>query len=179
MARLQILELPAEHHGDDMVTPFILVVDEHVPLRYVSGIDMEDRTVDEFAGVAEQIGARGVLVFREAVEIPAAAPLSVLKVADDAERAGTTQLVYAHERTRLDLCAALMLSGDTTWRQLVAVTAEQQQTLARILDLPEQPQAIVPGRPPMDDYLHGYGVGVRAAKHIARNEPARRAEDGG
>jgi tRNA(Ile)-lysidine synthase TilS/MesJ len=27
MARLQILELPTGHHGDDMVTPFVLVID--------------------------------------------------------------------------------------------------------------------------------------------------------
>lgn len=27
MARLQVLELPPEHHGDDMTTPFVLIID--------------------------------------------------------------------------------------------------------------------------------------------------------
>lgn len=47
-----------------------------------------------------------------------------------------------------------------------------------VLNLPEQPQVMAADRPPMEEYLHGYGVGVRAAKRAARNEPARAAEDG-
>jgi hypothetical protein len=27
MARLQILELPTEHHGDDMTTPWLLITE--------------------------------------------------------------------------------------------------------------------------------------------------------
>lgn len=69
MARLQILELP-KGSSDDR-PPFALVVDRYQPLRYVQGVGEEPKTVDEFAGVAELIGARTVLVFQETVEIPA------------------------------------------------------------------------------------------------------------
>jgi hypothetical protein len=31
MARIQVLELPAIHRGDDMETPFVLVVDQAAP----------------------------------------------------------------------------------------------------------------------------------------------------
>lgn len=72
MPRLQILELPTEHNGDDVVTPFVLVVDQYQPQRVMLGIDQTEPPVaDEFDGVAQQIGARAVLVFRETVEIPA------------------------------------------------------------------------------------------------------------
>ena len=72
MARLQILELPTEHHGDDMTTPFILVVDQYEPARYVLGIgEDQPEPVSPFEGVAERIGARQVLVFEETIEIPA------------------------------------------------------------------------------------------------------------
>lgn len=128
MARLQILQLP-EGAGHDR-PPFILVVDQYQPLRYIAGADMSERVVDEFEGVAGKIGARGVLVFAETVEIPAN---DVVLVADDPERAGTTQIVHAHERTRLDLCSALLVSGDTTWRKLVERVAEQQRTVARLV----------------------------------------------
>lgn len=70
MARLQILELP-EGSGDDR-TPFVLVVDEYVPQRYILDPDQSHpEPVDLFAGVAEQIGARAVLVFEETIDIPA------------------------------------------------------------------------------------------------------------
>jgi hypothetical protein len=82
MTRLQILELPTGP-GDDR-PQFVLVVDEYMPLRYAIGIGMEERVVDEFEGVAEKIGARTVLVFREPVEIPGnTAPM---EVADGPER---------------------------------------------------------------------------------------------
>ena len=69
MARLQILELP-EGSNDDR-PPFILVIDQYVARRYVQGIGQTAEPVDEFAGVAEQIGARAVLVFEETINIPA------------------------------------------------------------------------------------------------------------
>ncbi|MFI8439943.1 hypothetical protein ACIGKG_04905 [Streptomyces rochei] len=69
MARLQILELP-EGSGDER-PPFILVVDQYVPRRYVQGIGQTAEPVDEFTGIAEQIGARAVLVFEETIDIPA------------------------------------------------------------------------------------------------------------
>ncbi|MFE0794776.1 hypothetical protein [Streptomyces mutabilis] len=69
MARLQILELP-EGSNDDR-PPFVLVVDQYVPRRYVQGIGQTAEPVDEFTGIAEQMGARAVLVFEETVDIPA------------------------------------------------------------------------------------------------------------
>jgi len=67
MARLQILELP-EGVGDER-PPFVLVVDQYVPQRYVLSGGQEPR--EPFEGVAEKIGARAVLVVAETVDIPA------------------------------------------------------------------------------------------------------------
>jgi len=121
VARLQILQLP-EGAGDDR-PPFVLVIDQ-------ASEDTADSLGVVGISTAELVGARTVMVFRETVEIPANDPPSM---ADDPERAGTTQIVYAHERTRLDLCSALLLSGDTTWRKLVEHVAERQRTVARLL----------------------------------------------
>lgn len=60
MARIQILGLPTEHHGDDMTTPFALVVDQ-----------VESPFLGQWNEAAAQLGARAVLVFEETVEIPA------------------------------------------------------------------------------------------------------------
>ncbi|WP_329472744.1 hypothetical protein OIE75_29795 [Streptomyces sp. NBC_01723] len=68
MARLQILELP-EGSSDDL-PPFVLVVDQYVARRYVTGLDQPE-PVSEFDGIAEQIGARAVLVFEDTIDIPA------------------------------------------------------------------------------------------------------------
>ncbi|WP_018385268.1 hypothetical protein [Wenjunlia vitaminophila] len=70
MARIQILELPTEHHGDDMVTPFVLVIDQHVRQRHVLGPDHVVST-DPLERIAEQVGARAVVAFEETIEIPA------------------------------------------------------------------------------------------------------------
>lgn len=71
MARLQILELPEAFVGEASETPFVLVVDEYEPRRYIMGPDQNQQPVDEFDGIAEKIGARGVLVFADTVDIPA------------------------------------------------------------------------------------------------------------
>ncbi|WP_442803646.1 hypothetical protein OG411_29985 [Streptomyces pseudogriseolus] len=68
MARLQILQLP-EGVGDSR-PPFILVVDQYVARRYITGLDQAE-PVDEFDRAAEKIGARAVLVFEETIDIPA------------------------------------------------------------------------------------------------------------
>ncbi|MET7975735.1 hypothetical protein ABZW44_22370 [Streptomyces mirabilis] len=64
MARLQILELPTEHHGDDMTTPWILVIDQ-----------VDEGTADDIArwpdDIAKRTGARHVLCFSDTVDIPA------------------------------------------------------------------------------------------------------------
>ncbi|CAL9592898.1 hypothetical protein SUDANB1_05261 [Streptomyces sp. enrichment culture] len=68
MARLQILELP--EGADDSRPPYVLVVDETVPQRVIIGMD-HGPVRDYWHDVAERIGARGVIVTAETVEIPA------------------------------------------------------------------------------------------------------------
>jgi phosphoglycolate phosphatase-like HAD superfamily hydrolase len=68
MARLQILELP--EGDDDSRPPFVLVVDETVPQRVIIGVD-HGAVPDYWQRVAAEIGARGVIVTPETVEIPA------------------------------------------------------------------------------------------------------------
>ncbi|WP_275558501.1 hypothetical protein [Streptomyces sp. 5-6(2022)] len=79
MARIQILELPTEHHGDDMVTPFVLVIDQASEATSNAldpepdGLGPHDTVIQRLAAVsvAERIGARAVLVFEETIDIPA------------------------------------------------------------------------------------------------------------
>ncbi|MFF8482306.1 hypothetical protein [Streptomyces antibioticus] len=184
MARLQILPLPGGV-GDER-PPFVLVVDQYQPMRYVLGIDQgEPEAADEFAFTAEQIGARAVLVFAETVEIPAGGPLPLL-VADGVERDGTTQLVDAHERTRLDLCDALLLSRDTTWRTLVEAASERQRAVARLArqvdrvqNLPETPSLMDAKHADPNAYLHGYRIAIGDARRAARDERPPTADYGG
>ena len=68
MARLQVLELP--EGPDDSRPPFVLVVDETIPQRVVIGMD-HGSVPDYWQRVAAEIGARGVIVTPETVEIPA------------------------------------------------------------------------------------------------------------
>jgi hypothetical protein len=68
MTRLQILELP-EAAGDSR-PPYVLVVDECAPQRVIIGMD-HGPVRDYWHEAAEQIGARGVIVTAETVEIPA------------------------------------------------------------------------------------------------------------
>lgn len=177
MARLQILELPSG--PSDNRPSFVLVVDQHQPLRYVPGAGQAPQPVDEFEGIAEQIGARAVLVFHEPVEIPDNQPLTRFEVTDSEEHAGTRQIVYAHERTRLDLCSALLLSGDTTWRQLVEQAGARQRELAglyevltRVRNLSVEPEVMNADQERLDVWRHGYKCGVLAARSAAtpRNE---------
>jgi hypothetical protein len=63
MARLQILELP-EGSGDDR-PPFVLIVDQYEP------VEASPEQFLRHQNVAEQIGARAVLVFEETIDIPA------------------------------------------------------------------------------------------------------------
>ena len=72
MARIQILELPMEHHGDETITPFILILDQYdEQQRYVLEGENIGGSTSALKGVAEQIGARAVLAFAETVDIPA------------------------------------------------------------------------------------------------------------
>lgn len=67
MARLQVLELP-EGTGDDR-PPFVLVVDQCQPQRVVLGVDEPWR--DYWQYLADKIGAEGVIVTPETIDIPA------------------------------------------------------------------------------------------------------------
>lgn len=67
MARLQILELP--EGAEDARAPFVLVVDQCTPQRVALGIGQAP--VDYWQSLADRIGARGVVVTPETVEIPA------------------------------------------------------------------------------------------------------------
>lgn len=67
MARLQILELP-EGSGDDR-PPFVLVIDQAPHGGALSRSFRVDTATN--AALADRIGARGVLVFEDTVEIPA------------------------------------------------------------------------------------------------------------
>jgi hypothetical protein len=174
---LQILELP-EGTGDDR-PPFILVVDECVPQRIVLGAG--ESFGDQWQNLADRIGARGAIVTPETVQIPTDQP----SADDDPERAGTTQLVYAHERSRLALCDALLLSRDTTWHQLTEQVAERQRTVARLFrqldrvrELPDCPDLMDSRQEHPAVWKHGYQCGVLAAKTAARNERATATEGG-
>ncbi|WP_121703365.1 hypothetical protein [Streptomyces sp. E5N298] len=69
MARLQILELPEVVVGSVSETPFILVVDQCVPQRVALGATAAFG--DYWQDLADRIGARGVIVTPETVDIPA------------------------------------------------------------------------------------------------------------
>ncbi|GGV45709.1 hypothetical protein [Streptomyces spectabilis] len=68
MARLQILELP-EGAADDR-PPFVLIIDQYEDTDVTPGITQESRLL-RYQGMADQIGARAVLVFEEPIDIPA------------------------------------------------------------------------------------------------------------
>jgi|GEM_PF-5443111 len=78
MARLQILELPTIYRdeGPDE-TPFILVIDQAseatINALDPSGDSLYAAAIGKLStpSLAEQIGARSILVFEETVEIPA------------------------------------------------------------------------------------------------------------
>jgi hypothetical protein len=179
VARLQILELP-EGTGDDR-PPFVLVIDEVAEEESERVIDSREA----MDGMAKKMGARAVAVFHGmTVTIPANESVSP-PPADAAERVGEAEIMQAHERSRLALCDALLLSRDTTWRQLVEQAAERQRTMARLFrqldrvrELPEYPDLMDSRQEHPAVWKHGYQCGVLAAKTAARNERAT-AEGGG
>lgn len=69
MARLQILELPMVHNGDQSETPFVLVIDQ-VPSDEAA-FDAIRRDLLTNGDLAPHLGARAVLVFETTVDIPA------------------------------------------------------------------------------------------------------------
>lgn len=67
MARIQILELPEGTNNDR--PPFVLVVDETAPQHVILGGGNPDR--DYWQDIADKIGARGVIVTPDTIDIPA------------------------------------------------------------------------------------------------------------
>ncbi|MDT7847207.1 hypothetical protein [Streptomyces justiciae] len=68
MARIQILELPVEHHGEDMITPYLLVIDE-APRDEAAFEALRQDLADN--DLVARTGARAVLCFEGTMEIPA------------------------------------------------------------------------------------------------------------
>ncbi|MFF8299575.1 hypothetical protein ACF07M_30005 [Streptomyces globisporus] len=190
MARLQILELP-EGAGDDR-PPFILVIDEYVARRYTTGLD-QPKPVSEFDGIAEQIGARAVLVFEDAIDIPAndtsAFALSPSEPAwtqtDEIQARATEAVRAARERTdiardmdrfanhKAAITDALGLDRLRDWddirnaaRGLRRERDAQAQTLERIRRLPEEPQSMEPQHHGANGYEPGYRAGIVDAKNV-------------
>lgn len=61
--RLRILELPTEHDGDKMTTPFVFVIDRAD--EETLGMDVPGTSNN----ICELSGARAVLVFKESIDI--------------------------------------------------------------------------------------------------------------
>lgn len=67
MARIQILELPAEENADGkIVTPFALILDQYDDTHLIG----DNHTVANFTEFARGCGARACLISRQAIDIP-------------------------------------------------------------------------------------------------------------
>jgi hypothetical protein len=93
MARLQILQLP--EGVDDSRPPFALVVDQSAPQRWVLGSGNAP-VRDVWHEVAAEIGARGVIVTAETVEIPA----NEVSLPEPAELVAEAELRYECDEMR-------------------------------------------------------------------------------
>jgi hypothetical protein len=196
MARLQILQLPAGA-GDDR-PPFVLVVDEYQPRRYVLGVGQTEQIVDEFDGIAERIGARAVLTFVETVDIPAsenavqAEPLS--HVDDFADLSETKQLIVARDEARMwarhgyeigqKHCGWSDHGVAPDWLtegwpnsfdscEHLKQAAELDEAITRVCAVSTEPEAMNAHQERADVWRNGYELGVLAAKSALRprNEP--------
>lgn len=193
MARLQILELPTEHHGDDMVTPFVLVIDQYEPPPYP--VDVNDP--DPFVYLAEKIGARAVLAFEETIEIPANADAQDQpspRVADFADLTEAKRLTEQRDEARSwarhgyeigqKHCGWSDHGVAPDWLtegwpphidscEHLKQMAEFDEALTQVRGLPTEPEVMNSEQERPDIWLHGYKCGVAAAKSAARprNEP--------
>jgi hypothetical protein len=192
MARIQILELPTEHHGDDMTTPFLLVVDQCEPQRIPlsEGVTWQD----PWQAVADQAGARGVIVVPDTIEIPVS---NVPPYLDDVEQSTPSRVddraiqaeaklkAFAEARHAVEqerkatLTDALGMDRTRDWddivnaaRGILRAREADQLAIQRVRNLPEQPEIMNAQQPNPNDYLHGYRVAILDAKRAAAESPA-------
>jgi len=196
MARLQILQLPAEHHGDDTVTPFVLIIDQagEETIDTLSapeaGGSPYETAIARLASLtlAEQIGARAVLAFRETVDIPAseagAHTEPLLRVGDFTDPDEARQWArhgYEIGQRHCDwtdhgVAPAWLTEG---WPphfdscEHLKRAAELDETIARVRAVSTTPEVMNADQERADIWLHGYEIGVLAAKSALRprNEP--------
>ncbi|MGV9271570.1 hypothetical protein ACWDRR_43790 [Kitasatospora sp. NPDC003701] len=62
MARIQVLELPTRHHGDEVETPFVIILDQ------LEGSAHHDLT-DAASALKEQAGAAAVVAFDGTLDV--------------------------------------------------------------------------------------------------------------
>lgn len=185
MARLQILELP-EGSGDER-PPFVLVVDQ-VPRDEPAFEDLR-RDLDD-NDIAARIGARGVLVFEDTIDIPANDTSTYLQqVAEEtgatigeAARAVTARQL-ADERTditrdmdrlaqrRDELAAALGMEQGSNWddirntaRGIRKERDDKAAALERVRQLHDEPERMDAQNSDPASYLHGYRVAISTAR---------------
>jgi hypothetical protein len=182
MARLQILELP-EGAGDDR-PPFILVVDQ-APTDE-TGFDALRRDLGTPDDLLERIGARAVLLFEDTIDIPANDPVPAgdgLSDAQYAEMATTVRRALGIDITEgtPDIAAWLLTACRELEKSEAARehlkqehsearmwAAELDEALARVRNLPTQPELMNAEQEHPSVWLHGYKCGVLAARSATR-----------
>ncbi|MEU7416684.1 hypothetical protein [Streptomyces antibioticus] len=189
MARLQILPLP-EGTGDDR-PPFVLVVDQMEPQRYVVGEGMEGQP-DHWDVVAKRIGARGAIVLPDTVEIPANGPLPLPEVDEVSEADFTTMATAVHQALGIDITEGMpdiagwllaacreLEKSEAARTRLRTERDRANEALTRVRDLTEQPEVMNVN--PESPYAtqDGYAQGIRAAKRAIEDERSQTAEHGG
>ncbi|MEV6504770.1 hypothetical protein AB0M61_01445 [Streptomyces sp. NPDC051642] len=183
MARLQILQLP-EGAGDRR-PPFVLVVDQMEPQRYILSEGMKAQP-DQWDVVAKQIGARGSIVVPDTIDIPAndVPPLPLLSAeADDKPDVDYTEMIETVDRVLginsgrgkpdvagwlLTACRELEKSEDAR-AHLRSERDSLKTRLQQVQQTPLGPDAMDAGLEHPNVWLHGYRAGVLAAKAAARS----------
>ncbi|WP_030747610.1 hypothetical protein [Streptomyces sp. NRRL F-5135] len=65
MARIQILDLPMEHHGEETTSPFLIIVDGLAPDSELLSGDRAERTAE----MCRVWGARGLLTTTDTLDV--------------------------------------------------------------------------------------------------------------
>jgi hypothetical protein len=190
MARLQILELP-EGTGDDR-PPFVLVVDQCMPQRVVLGIDSTWQ--DHWQQLADKIGARGVIVTPDTIDIPANDTTAYLRgdetawtEAAEMQTRATEGLRLADERTDIardmyrlakwknELADALGMDRTRDWddirnaaRGLRKDRDAKAEAIECVRTTPTEPEVMNSEQESPHVWMHGYRCGVLAARDALR-----------